>query len=182
MVLPPWMSAKRGRLNLLEVVSVLVTVGTQQPQLADLFKMYVGGSGRMNRSSWMAFVRAEQVGQDGKVRQENEQDASPDGGPGGILGIDSDSAQESPELLEAVQVFDRWQQEGRCVGSPDSLSQRQFALQLLDPRNDVVAPPSATERVDWNRPLTHYWTATSHNSCNRRQGLNPRPTNCTHAI
>eukprot|EP00966_Prymnesium_polylepis_P266843 6164560-Prymnesium_polylepis.1 len=159
------MSANKGHLNLLEVGSVLVTVITQQPQIADLFQMYVGGSDVMNRSSWMAFFRAEQLEQGGKVGQDNEQDASLDGDSGDILSIGRDSSQESPELLEAERVFERWQQEGRGVGSPEALSLQQFALQLLGPHNDAVAPPAASGRVDWSRPLTHYWTATSHNSC-----------------
>ena len=37
----------------------------------------------------------------------------------------------------------------------------QFALLLLAPENDAVAPARAT---DLTQPLSHYWCATSHNS------------------
>ena len=42
---------------------------------------------------------------------------------------------------------------------------QQFVLQLLSPANDAVEParePSATEHL--REPLSHYWTACSHNT------------------
>eukprot|EP00966_Prymnesium_polylepis_P005767 131464-Prymnesium_polylepis.1 len=42
----------------------------------------------------------------------------------------------------------------------------QFALQLLSPKNDVVAhAPCADEISHRDQPFAHYWTAASHNSC-----------------
>jgi len=43
----------------------------------------------------------------------------------------------------------------------DGLNSQQFALLLLAPDNDAVAPPS---KCALEHPLAHYWTATSHNS------------------
>ena len=43
----------------------------------------------------------------------------------------------------------------------DGLSSLQLARLLLDPQNDAVAPPP---EIDLSWPLSHYWTATSHNS------------------
>eukprot|EP00966_Prymnesium_polylepis_P235858 5454721-Prymnesium_polylepis.1 len=44
-----------------------------------------------------------------------------------------------------------------------------FALQLLSPQNDAVAPMA---QPSFGKPLAHYWTACSHNSC-MLPGLEP---------
>ena len=63
------------------------------------------------------------------------------------------------ELWAAQQRFD-----GACQTSlttDEGLSCLQFALLLLAPQNDAVAPPPL---IDLSQPLSHYWAATSHNS------------------
>ena len=70
------------------------------------------------------------------------------------------------ELLGARQSFERMvTSSGEELGTDDSLGMLEFALLLLSPQNDAVAPArDPTKEDDLDQPLTHYWIATSHNS------------------
>ena len=89
------------------------------------------------------------------------------------------------ELSMALQHFEKAttaSRESRAVKALDPLS---FALQLLSPPNDAVAPVQeggATTNLncpDLQEPLARLWTATSHNSCTAMTLEPTQPALCT---
>jgi len=118
-----------------QVGGLLLQLCTSSDHICEVFRRFAVAD-RMGSAEWLAFVRAEQ--------------------------LDPNHFQAEADLGDSAAPF-KGSQEQRA---PDrGLTLLQLALQLLGPGNDASAParsPDATNGLV--EPLTHYWTATSHNS------------------
>ena len=126
-----------GYANARRVTELLLRLSTSSRQITELFERYAV-NGQMGTEEWLSFVRTEQ--HETTTRQ-------------------SAFAHAGVSELHADPVFDKLQ----------------FTLLLLRPQNDAVVavrrngttegvPNPKDFQVDEKRPLTHYWTACSHNS------------------
>jgi hypothetical protein len=143
--LPHWLrnavsGSKQQSLGAQEIVELLLWLSLSSPAISKLFELYAA-AGEMSSSEWLTFQRAEQLG--GATSQEAEATA----------------------LACARERFGLATRSIRGeLRTDDTLSLLQFSVELLCPRSDAIEPPEA-EADDLRKPLTHYWTAASHNSC-----------------
>ena len=135
-----------GRFNIAQVTGALVQLATAQPEIKALFDQY-SNSGHLGKAEWLAFMRMEQLA---ASSSELIQEVS------GIAGTTLDDHNRTM-LQAAAATFD--EASGLLSGMGGALSR--FALLLLSPDNDAVAPPLD---MDISQPLAHYWCACSHNS------------------
>ena len=151
-IMPQWMLAERSKLIDAQVVTgLLLHLFTMTPELTAVFERY-SVDGAMHRAEWLRFVRDEQLS------SEAEQGLM---APVQQLGVEGSS-----ELQQWQQMFENQTEEGGAGLQADkALHLLQLSLALLSPENDAVAParPVGTTH-DLDRPLSHYWTACSHNS------------------
>eukprot|EP00966_Prymnesium_polylepis_P236937 5479751-Prymnesium_polylepis.1 len=144
------------------VAGTLLHLCTKSQHIQELFDRYsIHGAQGLGLAEWVNFVRSEQI-------------ASPVDDPQGSaesysVGPSSSASQGeelSVALRKAQQIFERAVDRGGDLHTDATLNQLQFALQLLGGENNAAAPASAFGMaVDLRMPLTHYWNATSHNSC-----------------
>jgi len=126
------------------LTGMLLRLCTSSPTISALFDNYAA-HGEMDLERWLSFVRNEQLAR-GHV------DAS--------LQLESDDKQ----LALAATSFKTALRRGNVTS--ERLSRLQFSLQILGPQNDAVALAQDTSETDGCQiaPLSHYWTACSHNS------------------
>jgi len=147
LVVPPEGSFRQGRsrntkaselLNVHQVAGMLQRLSTTTKALTALFNKYAV-DGRIGSAEWLRFVSDEQL-RDGEA---------------GVV----DELVES-QLSTAKEHF-----ESASSTGPAGLDALQFALQLLNSKNDAALPVREADAMhDLDEPLAHYWCATSHNS------------------
>jgi hypothetical protein len=136
-----------------QVVELLVQLSTSSSCITDLFNRSAP-HGRMSFEEWLGFVRNEQLGSGMNL----------DVGDGEHEHHHVESMTTQDELDTAHRQFDR---SGSAKLRVDrDLNLTQFAQLLLSPENDAVASGGTRSSGDLSvcQPLTHYWTACSHNS------------------
>jgi len=130
-----------------------VQLSTSSSCITDLFNRSAP-HGRMSFEEWLGFVRNEQLGSGLNL----------DVGDGEHEHHHVESMTTQDELDTAHRQFDR---SGSAKLRVDrDLNLTQFAQLLLSPENDAVASGGTRSSGDLSvcQPLTHYWTACSHNS------------------
>ena len=157
-----WLVAREGRLNLLQVGVALLRLSTSpSPKLKQIFEAYADPTSGISHSRWQDFVREQQV-----VSAER----------------DSHDHAAAEELLEAEQDYQAWfaaSAKRHSLSTDAGMSLQDFAIKLLDPRNDAVADSTKgavkfmARDMDLRQPLAHYYTSCSHNSCKPQRGSNP---------
>jgi len=146
-----------------QVTALLLRLSTSSAAITEVFHRYAVDDA-MGLPEWLAFERSEQL---------NLKPAEhPTPLRMRVLSASAAAAQPSSEreLARAAERFERvfLSLSGGAVSSTHEehkMSLAQFALQLLSSRNDAVAPardPLVAD--DLSEPLSHYWTACSHNS------------------
>eukprot|EP00966_Prymnesium_polylepis_P030066 698825-Prymnesium_polylepis.3 len=140
----------QGLLNTQQVTGLLLHLSTSSKMISELFSRYeVGGS--VPLVQWLEFTRAEQLERCG-----DEEEVAPSTG---------NAYQDSTEMARRKQHFVHdVGSVGGDLESEETLSLLRFSLLLLSPRNDAIRDPSGPS-LEQDKPLSSYWTATSHNSC-----------------
>ncbi|KAL1525655.1 hypothetical protein AB1Y20_020505 [Prymnesium parvum] len=120
------------------VTMLLLRLSVQSKEISRLFHSYATQGGGMCLADWEEFVRVEQ------------------------LGLPPEGEECHQELAAERKRFE----ESAGGAKEAALSEMQFAMLLLGPRNRALPPPRDHLAADgyWDAPLSHYWTATSHNS------------------
>ena len=156
---PPWLRlppTSDGRpphqLNARHITLLLLELMASSTTISELFDAGAA-SGFWDSDEWLRFVQAEQL-------------------PNADESCEADGATVHTRVAieEDVQAAPAQQHdEGSSRGEPRSakrLNRIQFALELLSPQNDAVARNQGPAAIDdAHKPLAHYWTACSHNSC-----------------
>jgi hypothetical protein len=132
---------------------LLLQLCTASREIRTLFKRYAP-SGRMSSAEWLSFVSAEQLARCSEVHEAASSS--------GQICIDADDA----ELDRMRQCLDHPEESDEMADFSDTegLCLLQFALHILGPHNNAVAPARPSSSVDGRlrEPVTHYWTACSH--------------------
>ncbi|KAL1496398.1 hypothetical protein AB1Y20_016353 [Prymnesium parvum] len=120
------------------VTMLLLRLSVQSKEISRLFHSYATQGDGMRLADWEEFVRVEQLG---------------------LFPGEEDGLQELAAERERFE-------ESAGGAKEAALSEMQFAMLLLGPRNRALPPPRDHLAADgyWDAPLSHYWTATSHNS------------------
>eukprot|EP00966_Prymnesium_polylepis_P182610 4230976-Prymnesium_polylepis.2 len=165
--LPKWMRSAASThghqhklMNARQVIETLVRLSVHCIAISELFDRYAT-SGHIGEDEWMNFIQVEQIG----FRDSR-----------GELTAIAEEAVDATELQRAKNQFADAigisGASGRISSWTDNHLQGfdclQFALQLLDPRNDAVAPLVDRDQVDdspQREPFAHYWVSCSHNTC-----------------
>ena len=175
---PAWLRAPRmggdgdALLGVRTITGLLLWLCTYSTEIAGLFDHYAE-KGQVGLDNWLDFVRAEQLGHC-YVGQRGQSDSPPP--------WPTRFCAQAAELALAETRF----RQATAAGSAEAptnngLKLLQFALQLLSPQNDAVALASDSigtlgasdsgaaangdAHIPLNEPLSHYWTACSHNTC-----------------
>jgi hypothetical protein len=132
-----------------EITGVLLPLCTITAEIVKIFNMH-SVNHRMGPDAWMAFSRAEQLAHDSG----SEDEATFLGSFGARCPMLYSRA-EFESVAGGEEVHDR------------RMNLLQCALHVLSPRNDAVVPiweanPSIAVP---DEPLSHHWTACSHNTC-----------------
>ena len=157
--LPKWLRAGataegQMRLDVWQVTWLLLWMSTVSPEVKRLFSQHAtSGTGRMSRSEFLAFIGEEQ-------RASVRDTLLLVGEPAGLL--DTGDGQRAFDCAIGAERS-RPASEGQVE---NGLSLMQFALHLLSPLNRAIATSGEEQPLEeLQKPLTHYWTACSHNSC-----------------
>jgi len=144
--IPQWLMATtaghRGHqqmlLNARKITGMLLTLSTASQAINNLFSSHSKDE-QLCAADWSQFVRTEQLA---------------------VSNQQLDDEQSREQLSIATAEFEH------AIESADAAVDRlQFALLLLGPQNDAVAPAADPAMSDSLRePFAHYWTACSHNS------------------
>eukprot|EP00966_Prymnesium_polylepis_P223308 5166950-Prymnesium_polylepis.1 len=154
---PAFCNAPHNRLAAWQVTGLLVEQSALSDEISYQFARFAT-NGKLQLAGWLRFVRAGQLtahGDDGAAELDCEQRCF--------------EAVSKERLIAGVSL--RSEEEGGEAG--EGLSQLQFALLLLCPRNDAVAAGRVPQmklllddsKTELGEPLTLYWSACSHNSC-----------------
>jgi hypothetical protein len=159
--LPPWLKADPAAhghqheaiLNARQVTGLLLRLCTASQVISDLFDCH-SVDGRFGLTNWLNFVRVNQL-------------VPSDGNKSEAGALPPSEKEAAAELIRATRSFEHAVKSGGDdLSTEQGFSPLQFALQLLDSHNNVVAPARATQNTeDLGERLTHYWTTCSHNSC-----------------
>ena len=165
---------ERHVLAVQDVTGLLVHFSTSSRTISELFGRHAVDGG-IGQSEWLDFVHTEQL-----ASKASEDVAS-----------SSAHVDDEGEVTRQLQAFNR-AVEVSLLGQDGKLSLMQFALQLLGAQNDAITPVLAPSTVEYSEPatpqrksafsrsakeglehpLSHYWTACSHNV--RYWDSNPR--------
>ena len=154
-------------LNARQVTGLLLRLCTASPQITALFDRF-STQGTMSLAGWLQFVSTEQLS---SGQPEAGQAFSPSATASKLVERDDlEVARATQRFGHAVRpgIVDSTageQGDAEAEGGAAGLGLLQFALLLLDPANDAVAPArEASDEYDLNEPLSHYWIACTHNS------------------
>jgi len=155
--LPQWLTTstpqtvKMGLLNCQQTTGLLFHLVTSSNDIRQVFNRYATEN-RMSFDGWLAFVQAEQGKESDVDIDDHVSDAPPP-----EVDLLSNARQQ---ISQAIDL------KGHAHQRESTLNPLQFAFQLLSKQNNAVASAQGTqvETSYLNRPLTHYWNATSHNS------------------
>jgi len=175
--LPPWLRAAPGGAQRLKVLSVQQVPGlllqlscATSKDTAPLFRTYASQEGLVN-ADWLKFVRLEQLGFGDARETEQFVLRRAEGYSKDQFEDDEASLARAHESFERAVKFGS----GRLLASscsPNlmakehySLDLLQFSLELLNARNNALAPVGHVNRADDTiERIAHYWTSASHNS------------------
>jgi len=166
--LPHWLHGFREgdgankMLSVRTIAMLLQQLSTATPEIAKLFNEYANEDGHMGAAEWLEFVRKEQLHRCGDAPER------PPAFPcqGADLNASGELAKRSEDESEWAQAMERFESASSFeLQRSQMLTRLQFAMQLLAPPNDAVAPAWAPGTQDkLSEPFPSYWTATTHNS------------------
>ena len=154
---PPGGPKRQDLLSAPQVAGTLLTFCTSSPKIRKLFEDY-GENSRMHLDDWLTFTRSEQL-----QRCENATESSRSSDDGDQLKDD----QAAALALARTHFEDAIDTMSDASATDKALSLLHFSLELLSPHNRAALGKPASEK-DLREPFAHYWTAASHNSCERR--------------
>eukprot|EP00966_Prymnesium_polylepis_P219257 5072914-Prymnesium_polylepis.1 len=175
-------TATHSRLSARQVAGLLIRISNTSQRITELFDSHAT-RGRMRLEEWLRFLEREQLpgaqglqglqGAQGNKRMSRSMRSQSN--------LSEAANDDSTELENARTRFTR-----TASGLPqstvsDGYDLEQFAQRLLSPENDASAAYNETTTEDvfrgLDKPLASFWTATSHNSC-QRQHSNPCCSHC----